>query len=260
MKKSLLFFLLASMVFSARATYVTFDGTGALNSAAEWGGTLPNGNTTTGLVTTTSNAWTGNAWTDIAVRQTGGYVYAAASDFLMSGGCLYEFEDARTNYTGYTNLYVSGNLQLWSNTETSEINILSGSIRVGSLQMMLNDTIELRDGIFRAGAFSNNPNGRINFLTGGKGRVIIDDMAAKNLGSLYLNFETGTQAEFTISQNSGGPTLATINWMIANGRVSIDGVPATGLSSYVITQNGIETTLSVPGHQGVVRLIVITAN
>jgi len=260
MKKMILWFLAAGLFSIAQAAYITFDGTGALNSAAEWGGTLPNGNTTTGLVVSTVNAWTGNAWTDVAVRQTGGYVFAAASDFLMSGGCLYEFEDSRTNYPAYTNLYVSGKLQLWSNTDTSELRILSGNVRVGTIEMMINDTIDLRNGILRAGAFANNPNGRINFLSGGQGHVIIDDMAAKNLGSLYLNFETGTQAQFTMSQNAGGATLATVNWLIANGRVSINGVPAIGASSYVITQNGLETTLSIPVPQAVLRLVVFTGS
>lgn len=257
MKKLITMAAMAVLTGSASATLdttTTFKGRGVVTSAANYNNGAPS-NANPGLINATGGAWVGAAVTDFAVRQTGGNVHDAGGSLSFRGGAtgsgnktIWEIEDARTNYDSYTSLSVSGNLSLYSERgEGHELNILSGVVSLGSFSTTATTynktSISIKDGLFRANTGSGTV--KFNFLAGGSGEVFIGDGLATGYGGARLNFETGTAATFTVGSLAGGSSLASMNWMVDNGRVWIDGVAVTDRTSYSITQDGNATTLSV---------------
>lgn len=232
---------------------------GALNVASNWFGyALPSGNST-GLVSVTANAWLGTAWYDMAVKQVGGYLFAAGGgSFALRGGTtnsgittVYEIDDARTGYATYTNLYVGSVFSLWSHYgEPMELSLLSGHVEAAVLSLIAEGkgTINMRDGILHAGALGVPSAGAVNMMAGGNGTIVVDDMNGFNVTNLYVNFETGNLGSLTFGMASNGVSAAgTWESLITSGRVMIDGVTDTRTYKYSVTQNSLASTIALGG-------------
>lgn len=262
MMKNILMMVVALQASLAMASYVTFLGQnsdsnapiGSLVTAANWlGGTLPSGSST-GLVYTTSNVWTGNAWNNLAVRQTGGYVNGGTQVNLRGGTSgsgittVYEIEDSRTDYASYTNLYVNGNLTLFSQYgEAMELSILSGHVEAAtnSWNAAGKGVVNMRDGLYHAASMINGKS-TVNMLAGGTGQIVVDSLDTSLNGGLYLNFETGNRGSFKFGQKTGGVSAGgTWQYLISHNQISIDGVVETNESKYIISNSGLGTTLSL---------------
>jgi hypothetical protein len=130
------------------------------------------------------------------------------------------------------------------------LNILSGVVDVGTFQANSTynkSSVSIKDGIFHVGAggAGKAANVTFNFLNGGSGEIIIDDTLGMDFGGARLDFETGTEASFTVGAVNGLDSTSLINWLVANDRVLIDGTADTDFSSYSITENGTATTITV---------------
>jgi hypothetical protein len=193
---------------------------GAVSVAANWsGGTLPSGGWI-GEIYATSNVWPGAAWSNLNVRQTGGIIQG--TDLELSAGSLYTIDDPRTHYATYTNLYLSGELDVGA-----ELNLLSGHIEAGTLNLSASNTINIYQGSFHIASISN-ASGTVNFMASGGGALTTDSFDA-DPGSFTLNFERGTRGSFT------GLDSAIWTSMITNGQVSIDGVVSTDLALFSVS-------------------------
>jgi hypothetical protein len=243
---------LAGPALGAIVTDTTYDGAGAVNNAAEWDNGLPGKSPNGGLVSSTdslSSSWTGNAWTTLDIRHTGGFLFDAADGGLyLTQGAIYEVE-TDTDYSN-VDLEISGDLKLWSNTGTSsEVRIISGRVEANTLSLLKGGTttgkIEMTNGLLHANAFAANPFATINFLNGGSGIFMVDDLAGFQTAGLFVNFETGTTGSLVLGENLGGNTLGAVNFLLSNGNLSIDGVTSTDPSDFSIVQIGTETTLTL---------------
>lgn len=269
--KKLLMMVIGMSASVAMASYVDLaTGSGALNAAATWaGGVLPSGSST-GLVTSAAgNIWFGNAWNNLAVRQTGGYVYNAGVQTVnLRGGLtgsgittIYEIDDARTDYSTYTNALINTQLVMWSQYgEKMELSLLSGHLEVAALSLNAagKGTVNMGDGILHAASLINGK-ANVNMLAGGTGDIVIDLLDTSLANGLYVNFETGNEGSFTFGQKTGGVSAGgTWQWLIGNGQVSIDGVVNTNLFSYAITGAGLSSTIAMipePATLGLIGLV-----
>ena len=251
-----------------RADYVGLaTGSGSLNVGATWiGGILPSGSST-GLITTANNIWFGNAWNNLAVRQTGGYIYAAAGQSVnLRGGLsgsgittVYEIEDPRTDYLTYTNAYI-GDMVMWSQYgEAINFNLLSGRVVVTN-NMTFNSTqavMNVKNGLFTS-LKSTMTSGRLNMLTAGDADVYFGQLTTTGL-NVAFNFETGNTGTVTIDKISTGEdfTLSQWNFMAGNGKILVNGVAVSDLSLFHLTNNN--KTISLISRPAVIRLVVITS-
>lgn len=103
----------------------------------------------------------------------------------------------------------------------------------------------MTNGELNVGALAANMVGNINFTATGSGTVSIGNMAGFTIGSLLVNFETGSLGSLYFGDNNGSNTIGSVNFLVDNGKVSIGGVPVTDPSFYSIIQNGTATTLSL---------------
>ncbi len=63
---------------------------------------------------------------------------------------------------------------------------------------------------------------------------------------MVLNFETGSEASFTIAEDNGGSAVGAWEAKIAAGKVQVDGVAKTGTNRFVIEDAGaLGTTLTL---------------
>jgi len=215
------------------------DGTAALSSVSAW-----------------------NVWYGVAVRQTGGTLSQA--DHTMRGGAqdgvggvssyhsTLEIDDT-SNTGSYTNLAISGQLTMWNQNGAdgatgNTLSLLNGYADVGILAATSpnDEFVNILNGRLDVGYFSN-ARVAVNMLAGGTGQFILDDMAGtaearSQLTNMRLNFETGSEASFTILQNSSNlvDNSAQGAWesQVANGYVSIDGTVVTGLGAFTIEDVG----------------------
>lgn len=249
------------------ATSTTYTGTpsaqqpfiGSLIDPTSWDNGLPT-NDNPGLVTQTFNTWSGDVWTDVAIRQTGGTVYNDQEIFAMRGGAagsgkktILEIEDLANTEFAYENLRTAGALTMWSqNGEGHELSLLSGYVSIGFLNAVTSadvSTINIRDGLMEFGSVTS---GKVafNLLAGGTGAIVVGDQNGGALNTMKVNFETGSQASFTLASNSSKPTGSAQGYwgfVIGRGQVSVDGVPITDKSKFVITDEGdLSTTLRYP--------------
>ena len=247
--------LLASTASAAMVTATTFNGTGAVDDGANYNNGAPD-NANPGQINSTGNSWLPPALTDFAVRQTGGYVYRNTVVNFRGGAfnsgkkTIWEIEDARTDYGSYTNLYTSDLVMYHQNGEGHELNILSGVVDVGTFQANSTydkSSVSIKNGLFHAdaGVAGRTANVTFNFLNGGFGEIVIADAMGMDFGGARLDFETGTEATFTIGAVNGADSSSLINWLVVNDRVLIDGTANTDFSSYSITENGTATTITV---------------
>ena len=266
--------LVALWATVSMADYVNLKDTyGLLSYFSYWEGDVVPSGSSTGLVTSaaTSAVVTGAYWNDVAVRQTGGYVISGASianpggDFTMRGGLtegsgvttIYEIEDSNTAHSSYTNLYVDGVLQFYSQSGNDmELSLLSGHIEAGAFRLNSKEsatsnrgTFSLSDGIFHAGSLTKG-GGNINFLVGGTGEMTIDTLACDITAASYqyfgLNFETGTECTLTFGARDGySNAQGVFEQLIEEGRVSVDGTVTTNAALFDIVNSGTASSIEL---------------
>jgi hypothetical protein len=248
----------AGLAQAALVTSTTFDGSGDVKAAANYDNGAPS-NANPGLISHGTGNVGGDFITDFAVRQTGGLI-ANANDINFRGGAvageetIWEIEDARTDYSSYTNLSVGRSLVFWpQNGVGHELRILSGVVDAARLHGASNKdktAISMKDGIFHAGSVQK-PDGstgslglKFKLLNGGTGSVTIGDTFGANVNaSCYLDFETGAEGSFTLGENAGADAYWPLNWMLNHGQVSIDGVAETNRTAYLIERDGNSITI-----------------
>ncbi|WDE97689.1 hypothetical protein PQO03_17835 [Lentisphaera profundi] len=186
--------------------------------------------------------------------------FIAKMALIQNGGRLHDFEDkglnlrshsrftiedARENYSEYTNLDISGQLTLWSNKANTlcELNIISGSVKAGELSL-LGAEVSIKNGLLKAGLLTQSPKASITFLAKGKGKIIIADIGDKQLNQLYIEFEPGNQGSFTIGSKDRS-TYDLIKWMIEQGRFLSNKVEKTDLNSFIITKDKHSTSIAL---------------
>ncbi len=231
----------------AQADYVAYTNAwGSILTEANWeGGAVPSGSVT-GLITSVNvNLWTSYI-TGVPLRQTGGYLHAAATDVGSYGDAtasvVYEIEDANTDYESYTNFYVSGKFSSWtgSGKYPPVLNILSGHAEVGTLEFLNgaggNVTVNMRNGIFHADTVSGTAF-KINMLSFGAGDIVFDSVSASSYSDFYADFSTGNCGSITIGESGGTSAAGAVNWMFNQGHFLIDGVAAEK-SSFTVTEAG----------------------
>ena len=245
MKKIALLFTLATIA-TASAENV-YDGTGPLSDMINWSdATLPTPDAM-GIVKKANGGSSGNIWNKLGVRQTGGsLVDFEDKGLFLQHGAVYEINDPRTNYDGYTNLDISGTLKFWSDktTPAPKLRIISGHVKTAKLSLV-KAVIGMNNGILHADELIGSVAATINFLNDGAGNITILDKGKVNLGRFFINFQKNSQCSFTIGQKEGS-TLGIIQWLIQNGRVSIASEKVTDVNSFLITKSGTKTTLALP--------------
>ncbi|MGE4489830.1 MAG: hypothetical protein AB7E95_09835, partial [Kiritimatiellales bacterium] len=246
--KKLLILTVIIAAFVAEASYTSFIGsnsnsnapTGSMTVAANWqGGVIPAGSST-GLLIATANVWPGGNWENINIRQTGGIIKGGGNLLRLYTGGKYEIEDSRTAYGTYTNLYLTGEIDMWASSPGgSVLSVLSGHVEAGSLNLRASNIINMRDGIFHVASITNAI-GTVNFLAGssGTGEMIIDMFNANLSSSFVVDFSRGSNGSITYLDKKTGLPENIWNYMIAAGQVSIDGVISTNLSDFCVTAAG----------------------
>ena len=259
----------ASAAVTALVTTTTFDGAGALTDGNEWDSGLPT-NANPGLVSaTTAGSWLGPVWTDVAVRQTGGEIYAAGGGaFAMRGGAaasgnttILEIDDASNTDFSTTNLTISGTLTFWRQNVGGgghELSLLNGFADVGILSAVNHptlSTINIGNGKLDIGSLAA-ANVTVNMLSGGTGELVLADQSGSLLDSLRLDFAADSSASFTILENGGATTVGYWASYVGAGFASIGGITETDLSKFLVeSDGGFGTTLSVIPEPGTYALL-----
>lgn len=258
---------LSNSLSAQLVTTTTYDGSGSLIDSANWDNGLPT-NANPGLVSQTDSTvstWAGPSWNDIAIRQTGGTVFAAGdlAGLDMRGGAtdsgnksILEIEDLSNTDFSTTNLNIGGKLVMWAQFgQGHELSLLSGYVTIGEIFAVSSaalSTINLRDGKMEIATIQQTKM-TVNLLSGGTGQIIFGDqaptgVATAGLNDLRLNFETGFEGSLTIVQdtreidNSAGGYW---DFFVQSGWASIDGISTTDLSKFSITEEGTSTTISI---------------
>ena len=212
----------------------------------------------------TASPTSDSLWYGVAVRQTGGTL--TRGSFTMRGGVktggvsagfsILEIDDASNTAFDTKNLKISGILTLWAQAGgDNTLSVLNGWADVGALNGTSpnNATVNIGDGKLDAGYF-HSAKLTVNMLAGGKGQFNLDDMADvgnqganADLGNMILNFETGSDASFTIRKNDGATAVGYWQTKIAANKVKINGVVVTDVSKFQITNVGeFGTKISLP--------------
>jgi hypothetical protein len=254
-------FLVLGVISFASADYVNFlgqpdgsggryAGVGAIDMAANWeGGAVPYGSDT-GLITQANNVWTGGVMRNAAVRLEGGQLKAPNGLAMrggMTSGITTLLEIDTTDWQSVINLDVPAGkaLTFWSQDgQEMVLNVINGSVEASAFNASSSGkgTINLGNGIVHAGSASGTAN--YNMLAGGSGDIVFDAVSAGGFG-LFLNFETGNTGSFTLGSRDGGTTAGVWDWFRNNGMISIDGVVTTDPAAYVITQDGLASTITL---------------
>ncbi|QHI68835.1 sialate O-acetylesterase [Tichowtungia aerotolerans] len=237
------------------------DNTGNLYDAANWvGDVLPvETDGQVGLVDGSEMPSGGTFWVpsivyDISLQQEGG-VCVAVGDLNLRGGATNEavsvpgktvwtIDDSVNEPGSYTNLFVPGNLIVWSHMGGGiELNLLRGRIEAGdAFRMVANGKgiLNIRDGVFRSQYFKA-AGGIVNLLSGGTADVNFGQMETADRNVVF-NFESGFKGAVTISKTESGAVFTTSDWqqLADAGKLTIDGVPA-GLERFGVSNGG--TTL-----------------
>jgi hypothetical protein len=267
--------LLTTLSCSVASAATTFDGSGGMDSAANWDNGLPT-NANPGLVSgTTAGSWSGAVWTDFAVLQTGGELFAAGDGGLnMRGGAefsgnttIFEINDASNTSFATTNLAISGTLIMWGQFAGGgghELSLLNGYADIGSLSAISNTSlsaINIGNGKLDIGSFTQ-VKVTFNMLAGGTGQfnlaeADLTDTGNADLGNAVLNFVTGSEVTFTIVSGLAGADASdywSTNFSV--GDVQIDGVNVADLSGFTIVDSGpTGTTISLIPEPGSYALL-----
>ena len=266
--KKLLIMAVAFQASFAMASYTNFVGqggdptVGGHSWAPNWptDPLLPHGSVT-GLIAQADNVWI-DIMQDFACRLEGGRLYTSdlvVGDFALRGGTLgssittVQEIDTTDWVSGATNLAV-GQLTMWSqHGEKMELSILNGRVEVNTLNLLSGGmgTITMGNGEFH-GNSAINIELNMKMLSGGTGAIVWDEIKV-GVASLYLDFASDNLGSFTIGKSwdpVGGTNITSsgvFEWMMANNRLSIDGVVDTNASSYNITYDGWSGKLRLPG-------------
>ena len=261
---ALLTALSCSVASAALTTTTNHDGSGDLTSALNWDNGLPT-NANPGLFST-GGGWLGPTWTDVAVRQTGGAIFAAGTgNFAMRGGAsagintILEIDDASNTDFSTTNLAVSGTFTMWAqNGGGHELSLLNGFADVGILSAVNHptlSTINIGNGKLDIGSLAA-ANVTVNMLSGGTGELVLADQSGSLLDSLRLDFAADSSASFTILENGGATTVGYWASYVGAGFASIGGITETDLSKFLVeSDGGFGTTLSVIPEPGTYALL-----
>ena len=220
------------------------------------------GDGTAGLSTT--SGW--NVWYGVAVRQTGGTL--SDTSFTMLGGAedgssvhsTLEIDDALNTAFATTNLAISGKLLMWNQNGAAgatgnTLRLLNGYADVGEMAATASadESINILNGRLDVGYFSN-ARVLVNMLDGGTGQFNLADMYGDSadpdhkskLKNLILNFESGSEASFTIASNGGATAQGTWETKIAAGQVKIDGVVVNAGQFQITDLGALGTTITLP--------------
>ena len=200
----------------------------------------------------------GDYWYGVAVRQTGGAL--SAVNFGLRGGVetnddavgfsILEIDDASNTGFGTKNLYISGTLTMWNQNVAAgatgnTLSVLNGWADVGALNATssADEFINILNGKLDVGSFGN-AKVTVNMLATGTGQFNLDEVDMSGAGNAYLgnmvlNFETCSEASFTIVSGLLGADAGEY-WAthFAVGDVQIDGVTVTDLSLFTIEDVG----------------------
>lgn len=266
---------MASLAGSVLAAYqaplweATATPWGGIDDISQWGGTYPSGSTTGLLSSATATAWVGGGFLqDIAIRDESGSSMNFYDETALRGGSngsgittVYEIDDPDGDYST-TNLFADTKLVFWSQFgEKMEMSILSGRVETPQLIYLYTETtgtLNMRDGILHANVLGDGANGsgiQVNMLSNGTGTITYDvlDLGSPGFAGHLVNFDSANLGSITLGtiiDPVGGTNVTTSGiweFMIANGKVSIDGVVNTNASSYVITYDGMAGTIRLPG-------------
>jgi hypothetical protein len=226
-----------------------YAGVGAIDMAANWeGGAVPYGSDT-GLITQANNVWTPPALYNIAVRLEGGQIKSpnglAMRGGLSGSGVTTLIEIDTSDWQTVVNLNVSTELVFWSQYgENMALNILNGSVETPDFRAPSagKGTVSMGNGVFHAAQASGTANYKM--LAGGTGEIIIDAIPATGFG-LTLDFASSNTGSLTLGEKGGGTTAGVWDFYRDNNRISVDGVITTDPSAYLITQDGLASTITL---------------
>jgi hypothetical protein len=165
----------------------------------------------------------------------------------MTSGITTLLEIDTTDWQSVINLDVPAGkvLTFWSQDgQEMVLNVINGSVEASAFNASSSGkgTINLGNGIVHIG--NANGTAEYNMLAGGSGQIIFDEIP--DTFAVELNFETGNTGSFTLGQKTGGITTGGVwDWFRNNGMISIDGVVTTDPAAYVITQDGLSSTISL---------------
>ena len=203
----------------------------------------------------TADPATSDIWYGVAVRQTGGTLSNnnhamrggvrtedGSGGFTTAGFNILEIDDASNTAFDTKNLDISGIFTMWNqNAGDNTLSVLNGWASVGSLNCTFsgNNFVNIKNGKLDAVVFGN-AKVTVNMLAGGTGQFNLNeaDMSGAGkayLGNMVLNFETGSEASFTITSGLGGAD-AREYWAnnFTVGDVQIDGANVTNLDAFII--------------------------
>jgi len=195
---------------------------------------------------------------DLSLQQEGG-VCVTSGDLNLRGGAtnatvlvpwksVWTINDQVNDPALYTNLFVTGNLVVWSHMGGEiELNLLRGRIEVGgSLRMIASDlgVLNIKDGVFRSQYFGSS-GGVVNMLAGGTAAVDLGQMETADRNVVF-NFDSGNRGSITISQTETSALFGMADWqgLASAGKLTVDGV-SVGLEYFVLSNGG--TTLQYIG-------------
>jgi len=173
---------------------------------------------------------------------------------LVPSGSVLEIDDASNTDFAYKNLDITNQMTMWDSYpaagNTNDLALLNGYVKVGQLAgtSTSKNNIHILHGRMDVGSITN-ANFTLNMLAGGTGEFNLaqaDDNTSGTAGNdelrrAVLNFESGSQASFTIATLiSTNGTDARDYWAdnFTVGDVQIDGVNVTDLSGFTIENAG----------------------
>ena len=207
----------------------------------------------------TATGW--DAWHGVAIRQTGGTL--AGTNLSMRGGdevgsslhSTLEIDDASNMAFAYKNLDISGKLTMWrqfGGDHSNTLSLLNGYAHVDDMFATGTSVsnVNILNGKLEVGSFSNSKT-TVNMLAGGTGQFILADMYGTDpdpnhiskLKHLRLNFETGSEASFTIRSNGGGSAQGYWESAILAVSVTIDGIVASAGEFKITNVGALGTTI-----------------
>ena len=266
----------ASAAYVPLTPMTFYDGSGSLTTAGNWDtGMAAYDNP--GLVSgTDSPASLGQGWWNgISVRQTGGELFYDGN-FSMRGGVdgvagshsIIEIDDA-SNTGSYTNLAVSGRFTMWNQHGSdgatgSTLSLLNGYATVGEFWANSGNLarVFIDHGTLNAGALATNQaNALVTMMASGSGAFKVGNIiSTATMGQMTLNFETGSDASFTIDNIAGGSAKTYWADNFSVGDVQIDGTNVASFAAleaaFNITDLGLNgTSLSLIPEPGTYALL-----
>ena len=251
-------------------TSTTYTG-GAFPTAGNWTNGRPTSTGNAGLMDG-ANGW-GSGGADYHIRMTGGTINANGSgtgDWAMQGGAngtssIIEIDDTNSSLV----FTVAGRFTMWNNpaitgSTGNELNMLNGEISIGEFWANGGAVarVAISNGTVNAAALATNQaNAVVTMKAGGTGAFNVGDIiSAATMGQMTLNFETGSDASFTIDNIAGGSAKTYWADNFSVGDVQIDGTNVASFAAleaaFNITDLGLNgTSLSLIPEPGTYALL-----